>query len=258
MSSLCFLFLLLIFIEATSNIIIILLYSASLAIYDNSIGGVMPPSICNLNLDNLAADCKEIYCGCCTKCCDTVECDATAEPTSSFKLPFTDGPTASGTTPSEVATDPPTKSDFVFEMPTSSASPTSASPEASPPTISQSPTVFVIPPTSSLMPVTLSPNNIDTITRSIEAVSDISDTGSGQYAALQWVLNDTVYSSDLEVYQRYALMTLYYSTKGDSWKDNTKWGKSVSECYWFGIECNGGNVTKLALRKCSLHLMFIF
>lgn len=218
----------------------------------------MPPSICNLKLEYLAADCEEIYCSCCTKCCDSVKCDFTPEPTPSFKYPdTTDTPTASGTISNKVVTDPPTQSEFVFEMPTTTVSPTSMSPEAGTPTSSQSPTIFVIPPTSSLMPVTLSPNNIDTITSMISSVSDISDTASSQYTALQWVLNDTIYSSDLEVYQRYALMTLYYSTEGDSWKDNTKWGKSVSECYWFGIECNdSGNVTKLALRKCSLRCLF--
>ena len=217
----------------------------------------MSPSICNLDLTYLVVDCEEkIFCNCCTDCCDEGLCDLTLAPTMALKLPFgTDLPTSSQTVSvwDDDSTDSPTGSDLGF--PTATANPTSTALVSSPPTATATPTVFVIPPTASLPPVTLSPANIVTITNKIASVSDISDTDSSQYKALQWVLNnDTIYSSDLEVYQRYALMTLYYSTDGDSWKDNTKWGKSITECYWYGVECAEENVVKLNLRKCCIIL----
>jgi len=221
----------------------------SLSIYSNDISGVMLPSICNLDLDYLAADCNKVYCNCCTDCCDTEECDATNSPTESFQLVETAAPTGSSTSIiASVPSGSPTV-EAVFVIPTITSVPTVNTASISPST-SISPSEHVFLPTSSMSPVTLSPSAIDAITLNITSISDISDTTSSQYEALQWILNDTYYSSDLDVYQRYALMSMYYSLNGTSWTNNNKWGTSATECNWFGIKCNDdGNIFELILQS---------
>jgi len=44
------------------------------------------------------------------------------------------------------------------------------------------------------------------------------------------------------VTQLYALLTLWYSTKGEDWEDNDGWLIKENECTWYGITC-----TKLKL-----------
>jgi len=72
--------------------------------------------------------------------------------------------------------------------------------------------------------------------------------------AMQWILADTHYSSDLDIYQRYSLMTIYYSLNGISWTNNNKWGTSSTECNWFGIKCDAdGNISELDLQNNALN-----
>merc|ERR1712151_414943 len=109
-------------------------------------------------------------------------------------------------------------------------------------------------PTFSRSPITLSPRAVDAITLSISTVSDVSDTNSSQYQAMQWILADTHYSSDLDIYQRYSLMTIYYSLNGISWTNNNKWGTSSTECNWFGVKCDAdGNISELDLQNNALN-----
>jgi Leucine rich repeat len=64
--------------------------------------------------------------------------------------------------------------------------------------------------------------------------ASLQDPDSAQSQALQWLessTNDGV-STDEGYLQRYALATLYYSTKGDEWKDNTAWMSNTNECSW--------------------------
>jgi len=43
------------------------------------------------------------------------------------------------------------------------------------------------------------------------------------------------------------LVTLYNSTGGANWKNNTGWLTTNTPCSWFGIICNGGQVSKIEL-----------
>ncbi|MEN8215470.1 MAG: hypothetical protein ABFS56_03650 [Pseudomonadota bacterium] len=44
-----------------------------------------------------------------------------------------------------------------------------------------------------------------------------------------------------------ALVVLYNSTDGDNWEDNSKWKVTNKPCNWYGVSCQGGKVTGLAL-----------
>ena len=53
--------------------------------------------------------------------------------------------------------------------------------------------------------------------------------------------------------ERAALVALYQSTDGDSWKNNYGWlGAEGTECSWYGVSCNSGSVSKLDLSRNSL------
>ncbi|CAB9501346.1 Leucine Rich Repeat [Seminavis robusta] len=63
------------------------------------------------------------------------------------------------------------------------------------------------------------------------------DHGSPQFKAYQWLMED---SDNLPFYtihrikQKFALATVFYSTGGSTWDDNTNWlNHSVHECDWF-------------------------
>jgi hypothetical protein len=80
----------------------------------------------------------------------------------------------------------------------------------------------------------------------------LRNTSTPPNKALEWLADDTNLESysDETIIQRYALATLYYSTKGDSWDDNTLWLDSVEECSgWFELSCTtSGTLTVLGLR----------
>lgn len=70
--------------------------------------------------------------------------------------------------------------------------------------------------------------------------------------AYQFVLDDPYLENPCgkRVDQRYALATLYYSTNGNSWKNNEGWLEPVDECTWAGVTCDDFNVvTELKLGK---------
>jgi hypothetical protein len=53
--------------------------------------------------------------------------------------------------------------------------------------------------------------------------------------------------------ERAALVALYQSTDGDSWKNNYGWlGAEGTECSWYGVSCNSGSVSNLDLSRNSL------
>lgn len=67
----------------------------------------------------------------------------------------------------------------------------------------------------------------------------LSNSDTPQAKAMTWTLEDrTKYSVEVpaRVGVRYALATLYYSTNGDNWLNNTNW-KSGHECLWNGVYC---------------------
>jgi hypothetical protein len=43
------------------------------------------------------------------------------------------------------------------------------------------------------------------------------------------------------------LIALYDSTDGENWTDNTGWNVTNSPCNWYGVSCQGGRLTGLAL-----------
>jgi len=49
-----------------------------------------------------------------------------------------------------------------------------------------------------------------------------------------------------------ALVAFYYSTGGNHWKNNTGWLSTYTPCDWFGVNCEGGNVTDLTLNSNQL------
>jgi len=52
---------------------------------------------------------------------------------------------------------------------------------------------------------------------------------------------------DKNIAQRYSLITLYYSTKGDNWKNKARWLTGENECNWDGVDCTNQLVTHLDL-----------
>jgi hypothetical protein len=63
-----------------------------------------------------------------------------------------------------------------------------------------------------------------------------ANASSPQAKALAWLQNDTQYNEYQNVHrlnQRYALAVFYYSTNGDSWKNNSGWLSNASECTWY-------------------------
>jgi len=47
--------------------------------------------------------------------------------------------------------------------------------------------------------------------------------------------------------QRQALMDLYASTNGASWRNNSNWNTSAPICTWYGVGCSGDAVTALCV-----------
>jgi hypothetical protein len=83
--------------------------------------------------------------------------------------------------------------------------------------------------------------------QTISDTGEIDILGSPQNNALLAILNSTPEldptnpEDQIEILQRYALNTLYFSTNGDSWKDNNMWTSASHPC---GSGNNGKNDTK--------------
>ncbi|CAB9530786.1 Leucine Rich Repeat [Seminavis robusta] len=97
-------------------------------------------------------------------------------------------------------------------------------------------------PTSS---PTLSPTQLVLDALPDFTLAALADPDSPQSKAYQWLLDD---DQDLDEYpqwrrlQRFALATLYYSTKGHLWERTDGWmSHNVSECHW--IQTGGFNST---------------
>jgi Leucine-rich repeat (LRR) protein len=60
------------------------------------------------------------------------------------------------------------------------------------------------------------------------------DLETPQGTAFKWLTESELnVTDDLRIIQRYALATLYYSTNGDLWTDNSDWVTDADECLWF-------------------------
>lgn len=69
----------------------------------------------------------------------------------------------------------------------------------------------------------------------------VSDPNSPQAAAFRWLAADPSTNSytSTRILERYALATLYESTQGHRWTNNTNWmSYEVTECEWVMISCN--------------------
>jgi hypothetical protein len=124
----------------------------------------------------------------------------------------------------------------------------------------------VAPPTASPMtslPVTGAPgappcDREPSLLESLSTITPIElleDPSTPQGMAYDWLLN-TDTETDVCTYasleQRYAMATLYYSTGGSTWLDNTGWLSSSSECTWALAACDGeGALKSLELGKCA-------
>ena len=147
----------------------------------------------------------------------------TPAPTSASTLPPTPAPTPAPTTP--IPTPPPTSASTPPPTPPSTPEPSTTEPTQLP-----NP-----PPTQGQALMTLiadaSPDNG-------EAANDPS---TPQGRAFAWLVGNANLASytDQQKIQRYVLATLYYSTDGESWFDNTGWLSDDSECNWFNEAFEG-------------------
>ena len=85
--------------------------------------------------------------------------------------------------------------------------------------------------------------------------------GSAQHNALSWLANDTFqgYYTEEKLIQRYSLATLFFSTNGRNWYNNSMWLDEGDECdrWWQptgGILCDtlNGSITSLGLGSNNL------
>jgi len=108
---------------------------------------------------------------------------------------------------------------------------------------------------SSMMP-SVAPTGCPRQPTLLERLSNITDEqillnlSTPQGLAFDWLVNSDT-STDVCKYatieQRYAMSTLYYSTKGDDWKNNTGWLGEGNECTWSSATCNDQNLLTILL-----------
>ena len=111
----------------------------------------------------------------------------------------------------------------------------------------------------SITPSTAAPSQAVSIMSKIQLVSDpaaLADPTSPQARAVDWILNTDqtgLTANSPNLYQRYALATLYFGLDGSNW--DTPWDADTAtenECTWFGIDCNADDqVTNIDLSKCN-------
>ena len=102
----------------------------------------------------------------------------------------------------------------------------------------------------------------DIISRvSFDGGDAMGTTGTPQNQAFHWLANDTFqgYYTDEKLIQRYSLATLYYSTNGQYWTNNSGWLDDGDECdRWLqpvgAINCNeNGTILDLGLGSNNLN-----
>jgi hypothetical protein len=78
-------------------------------------------------------------------------------------------------------------------------------------------------------------------TASLDGGEALLTLSTPQNEALNWLASNTnldSYSDETRI-QRYVLATLYYSTNGDSWTNNTGWLSDSDECGWYNGAAGG-------------------
>lgn len=88
---------------------------------------------------------------------------------------------------------------------------------------------------------------------SLDEGAALSVAGTPQNEAGNWLTNNAKVSdfSNARKIQRYALATLYFSTKGESWYNNAMWLSDADECEWYSDVtesfCSDSEVAELVL-----------
>jgi hypothetical protein len=69
---------------------------------------------------------------------------------------------------------------------------------------------------------------------------EASEQNSPIYQAISWLLKDDPIKVKIEsdLIPRFVLAVLYFSHRGDLWKDSTNWMTDQSACVWKGIVCD--------------------
>ena len=86
----------------------------------------------------------------------------------------------------------------------------------------------------------------------ISDMMDLQNIATPEYHAACWLIYDdarNLNSTAPHLLQRYIVALMYYSTEGWIW--NTNWGYlgTNSECDWYGMKCDGGQVIEIKLGK---------
>jgi len=111
---------------------------------------------------------------------------------------------------------------------------------------------------ASSSPTLYNETRLEGIERVIKGVSNTDDTESCQYKALQWLkysdsINPPLFADDIQLIQRFSLITMYCALNGAFLSDITLWGSDSSECEWGGISCdNSGFITAVSLNNNGL------
>jgi hypothetical protein len=91
-----------------------------------------------------------------------------------------------------------------------------------------------------------------------DEATDFQGDKSPQSKAFDWIVAGSASHSlsSARIVQRYALATIYFSTRGDSWFVQTGWLSTEDECGWFSSDktiCNpDGELINLSLVYNSL------
>lgn len=75
----------------------------------------------------------------------------------------------------------------------------------------------------------------------ITDVDILLDSTTPQGRAFDFLVNEDLYLANpcgKTVEQRYGLVTIFFSTNGESWTDNDLWLEPIQECGWSGVVCD--------------------
>lgn len=75
----------------------------------------------------------------------------------------------------------------------------------------------------------------------------VTDPVDPPAAAFGLVAGDVCDGTGIPVTECEALVSLYNSTDGDNWVDNSGWGVDANPCNWVGVTCSSGSVVRIRL-----------
>ena len=136
--------------------------------------------------------------------------------------------------------------------PTSAPSPQPTSTPSVPPTVAPSPAPSSLPTIDSIGADILDfVNSITFTTEPIRYPLPQESTATPEELAVHWLIQEdplaltvNTVGSQARLTQRYALLTLWYSTNGPAWTENGGWLEEEDECSWYGIFCNDGDTVE--------------